>query len=51
MEKQAEEKAIQEWNKKFDIEKLTHRLDAMTDSIITSWENYYKEITLTPISP
>ena len=45
-EKQAEEKAIQEWNKKFDIEKLTHRLDAMTDSIITSWENYYKENNL-----
>ena len=51
-EKQAEEKAIQEWNKKFDIEKLTHRLDAMTDSIITSWENYYKENNLnTYLSP
>ncbi|MFS2719437.1 hypothetical protein AAH048_08690 [Parabacteroides merdae] len=35
-----EERASKEWDKKYDMEKLTRQLDSMTDSIDAYWNNY-----------
>ena len=35
-----EERASEEWDKKYDLEKLTRQLDSMADSIDAYWNNY-----------
>ncbi|MDC1753502.1 hypothetical protein POY80_13725 [Bacteroides uniformis] len=35
-----EERASKEWDKKYDLEKLTRQLDSMTDSIDAYWNDY-----------
>lgn len=40
---QTEKRIDAEWEEKYDMKKLTPRLNAMADSIITAWEKYEKE--------
>lgn len=44
-------RASEEWDKKYDLEKLTRQLDSMTDSIDAYWNNYKEKNLLNHIFP